>query len=370
VVDNDLFSTVGETSSSPVYTEPLAALCRPRDLDDFLGHESLKTNPIVRQILGGTLTTNLILWGPPGVGKTSFVRLLRERTTRHFVEFSASESKVSDFKKLISEAQRPGHPGFLLFVDEIHRLSKVQQDSLLQAVEDGRLMLVGTTTENPAYTLSRALLSRSIVVELRALKSSDLKDLLGKALRRYAGNRAVLDTLNHMQMDQSLEHIAHLSGGDARRALLILDCVLGLDAQLLTDVERLKVDLKTFLPQARFEALDDERHYRLISDYIKAMRASDEAKALDRLAKLLMAGEDPLFVSRRLLIFAAEDVGMASSHLQAYVVAVHQAVQAVGMPEARILLAAATLAASRARKSREAYDKIEEAWNNSERESF
>jgi putative ATPase len=151
---------------------------------------------------------------------------------------------------------------------------------------------------------------------------------------------------------------------------LILDCVLGLDAQLLTDVERLKVDLKTFLPQARFEALDDERHYRLISDYIKAMRASDEAKALDRLAKLLMAGEDPLFVSRRLLIFAAEDVGMASSHLQAYVVAVHQAVQAVGMPEARILLAAATLAASRARKSREAYDKIEEAWNNSERESF
>jgi len=353
----DLFSSLA--AEDILKNAPLAARCRPRSIADFLGQEAALANgkPLRRWLESGNLPS-MILTGPPGCGKTSFARLLGEQSGYRLEEMIATEHGVSDFKKLF-EAAKSGlfqaKEKILLFVDEVHRLSKTQQDVLLKGVEEGLVTFVGVTTENPQHSINSALLSRTHVVKFSGLSNAAIIEILERGLSRTQLSQEV----ELKDLHAVINKIAAASEGDARRALNILDSILKSDERILLSLDALEAFLKDVGGSIR--SMSDDLHYNLASVYIKAMRAGDEALAIQTVLKLLSHGEDPVFLARRLVIFSAEDVGLASPQLLTYVESVFSAVQKIGMPEARYLIVAATMASARAKKSREVAEKIMQA---------
>ncbi|MDI7275919.1 MAG: AAA family ATPase, partial [Anaerolineae bacterium] len=334
---------------------PLAARMRPRVLDELVGQEQI-VGPgrlLRRAIESDRLFSSIILWGPPGTGKTSLAMIIAERTQAHFEALSAVLSGVADLRRVVAEArERRGMYGqrTILLVDEIHRFNKAQQDALLPHVENGTVTLIGATTENPYFEVNSALLSRSRVFQLRPLDEKELCLLLRRALEdreRGYGERTIRLT------DEAMAHLAHIAGGDARVAYNALELAVestppSPDGTIVIDLE---VAQESIQRRAILYDRDGDAHYDTISAFIKSVRGSDPDAALYWLAKMIYAGEDPKFVMRRLLILAAEDIGLADPQAISVASACARALEWVGLPECQYHLAEATLYLATAPKS-------------------
>ena len=343
---------------------PLAAKLRPRILADIIGQSHLLNNGSVLQSLAHPSETNsvaqsVILWGPPGVGKTTIALAAAKESGRNFIELSAVSAGVKEIRDAVGEAisQRETYGrGSLVFIDEIHRFSKSQQDALLPAVENGTFVLVGATTENPSFAVNNALLSRCVILELQPLSEAELLEVLHRALASANGFDGMLTAT-----DESLAAIARVSGGDARRALVILEAAAAVSKA--RSAERLAEE--HVFEAANTAALQYDRnsdiHYDVISAFIKSIRGSDADAAIHYLARMLESGEDPRFVARRLMISAAEDIGLADPDALVLATAAAQSLALIGMPEARIALAEVTIYLSLAPKSNSAYNAINAA---------
>ena len=323
---------------------PLAARMRPRTLDDLIGHDQVKApgSPI-RQVLEDRRPLSIVLWGPPGTGKTTIASMVSDVTGWRFVEISAVSAGIKDVREAISGARdhlTRGH-GTVLFIDEVHRFNKAQQDALLPAVEAGWVTLIAATTENPSFSIISPLLSRSLLVRLQPLTDEQLTTVLERALTHEQGlpGRTVAT--------DAIEHIVRLAGGDARRALTYLEAAAG-----VSDGEISLQDAETAVDRSapRYDR-DGDQHYDVVSAFIKSVRGSDADAALHYLARMLEAGEDPRFIARRLMILASEDIGLADPTALTTAVAAAQTVQLIGMPEAQLTLAHATIALAVAPKS-------------------
>lgn len=326
-------------------SRPLAERMRPALLEDVVGQEHLiGAGKIIRQIIERKQPTSLILWGPPGSGKTTLARIIAEQTEAEFVELSAVTAGKADVVKVIERAQQNKRLGMqtILFVDEIHRFNKAQQDAFLPHVEDGTIILIGATTENPSFEVITPLLSRSRVLVLEPHSREDIVHIL-KRTKKHEGYS------DERLPDDSLELIAELSGGDARVALGNLELALQLTPGQITQ------DIVTSAAQKRVPGYDKngENHYNIISAFIKSMRGSDATAALYYLARMLQAGEDPKFVARRMVIFASEDIGLAAPAALNLAVATFQAVERIGMPECEYNLYHCATVLAKAPKSRE-----------------
>jgi putative ATPase len=382
----DLFHTADEPKEEAVSASaPLAARMRPRTLEEFIGQEHiLGPGKLLRRAIEADRLPSVILSGPPGTGKTTLAHVIADMTHAKFERLSGVESNVAEMRKVVASAQnrlRSAGRKTILFVDEIHHFNKAQQDILLPDVESGNLRLIGATTYNPFFYVNSALVSRSQVFQLEPLKVEQLEALIDRALadkERGLGNYKV-------QMDADARtHLAKLADGDARKCLNALEVgvlttppVAGID-----DPGRPKpTKSKTGMTDPGYSAdpvihftlavAEDsiqrkaivydkkgDAHYDTISAFIKSMRASDEKGAIYWLAKMLQAGEDFRFIARRIVIFASEDVGLADPEALPLAIATQQAVEFVGLPEARIPLAHATAYMCRAKKSREAYEAL------------
>ncbi len=340
---------------------PLAARMRPRDLSEIIGQEHiLAPGKLLRRAIEADRLPSVILSGPPGTGKTTLAQVIATMTQGRFERLSGVESNVADMRRVVAAAAnrlRASGQKTILFVDEIHHFNKAQQDILLPDVESGNLRLVGATTYNPFFYVNSALVSRSQVFRLEPLGVEHLEALIKRALadeERGLGRHSV-------RMDpEARRHLAELSDGDARK------CLNALEIGVLTTPPgpdgvipfTLAVAEETIQQKAIVYDRAGDAHYDTISAFIKSMRASDETGALYWLAKMLHAGEDFRFIARRIVIFASEDVGLAEVEALPLAVAAQQAVEFIGMPEARIPLAHATVYMCRARKSREAYEAL------------
>ncbi len=342
---------------------PLAARMRPRNFSEFAGQKHLVgEGRVVRRMIEDDRLHSMILWGPPGSGKTTLAQLISRITKSEFVELSAVSSGVRDLRSAADDAAHNlGATGIrtILFVDEIHRFSKSQQDALLPHVESGTLILIGATTENPSFEVVAPLLSRSRVYTLEALTDEDIEMIIDLALNdveRGLGSRRA--SLN----DDARSFLVRSSNGDARAALNALEIAVDStgaegDGRLIVDITTVEQALEK---RARYDRLGD-LHYDTISAFIKSVRASDPDAAIYYLARMIDAGEDPLFIARRLVILAAEDIGLANPNGLAVAIAAQQAVSFVGMPEGRIPLAEATIFLAAAPKSNSAYMAINRA---------
>ena len=343
---------------------PLASRMRPRTLEEVAGQEHIigKDKLLYRAIKVDKLGS-VIFYGPPGTGKTTLAKVIANTTSSRFQQINATVAGKKDMEEVVKEAQQ--HLGMygkktILFVDEIHRFNKGQQDYLLPFVEDGTLILIGATTENPYFEVNGALISRSIVFELKPLKKEDICKLLERAAtdteRGMGSYGAVLE-------DEAKEFLADISGGDARAALNALE--LGVLTTEKSEDGKIHIDLETASQciQKRVVRYDKtgDNHYDTISAFIKSMRGSDPDAAVFYLAKMLYAGEDIKFIARRIMICAAEDVGNADPQALQVAVAAAQAVERLGMPEARIPLAQAVTYVASAPKSNAAYLAVDEA---------
>lgn len=338
---------------------PLAVRMRPRSLDEVVGQESaLGAGSPLRSLLTADAeasVVSVILWGPPGTGKTTLASLLSSGIGRTFIELSAVTAGVKDVRTVIDQARdrlaMQGR-GTVLFVDEVHRFSKSQQDALLPAVENGWVTLIAATTENPSFSVIAPLMSRSVLVRLAPLTDAHIEELLQRAVTdpRGLGGAVALDP-------DALTHLVRTAAGDARRALTGLDAAASavLASSDVDDATEMRIRLTDAERAVQQAAIvydrDGDQHYDVISAFIKSVRGSDPDAALHYLARMLEAGEDPRFVARRLMILASEDIGMADSSVLQTAVAAAQAVALVGMPEASIILAHATVHASLAAKS-------------------
>ena len=334
---------------------PLADRLRPKSLGEFVGQRRalVKNGPLARLVTGDLTraVSSVILWGPPGSGKTTLARLISHTDSAKYVELSAVDSSVSQVRDVIQEAkslrdsfERPT----VLFLDEIHRFSKAQQDSLLGAVESGVLTLIAATTENPSFSVIKPLISRSLVIELEPHEKSDLVTILERAAKQeFAGL-----TLH----EGVIEYIASISLGDARRALSLFEaaCNRGGDEVSLDAVRETASFALAYDP-------DGDQHYDTISAFIKSVRGSDADSALHYLARMIVGGEDPRFIARRLMILASEDIGLADPQAMVVAEACAGVVERIGMPEGRIPLAQATIYLSLAPKSNRAYLAIDQA---------
>jgi putative ATPase len=350
--------------AEPRGAEPLAARMRPRDLDAFEGQAAaVGPGQPLRRMLERDELPSLILWGPPGSGKTTLATIIAHRTRRHFEQLSAVSSGVADVRRAIQQAQerrRASGRGTILFIDELHRFNRAQQDALLPYVEDGTVTLVGATTENPSFEVVAPLLSRARVIRLEPLGPAEIAAIARRALadaeHGLGGRSLAVD-------DDALGALAELAGGDARTALNVLELAANLAERDAAGVATLTPAL--LASAAQHPALHYDRagdaHFDTISAYIKSVRGSDADAALYWLARMLEAGEDPLFVARRAVVLAAEDIGLADPQALPLAVACQQAVHLLGMPEARLPLAETTIYLARAPKSNSAYRAYERA---------
>lgn len=342
-------------------TLPLAARLRPETLQDYVGQKHLiGEGRILRRLIEEDNISSMIFWGPPGVGKTTLARIIAEHTKARFVEFSAVTSGIKEIKEVMAEAEQNRKMGVrtLLFADEIHRFNKAQQDAFLPYVERGSIILVGATTENPSFEINSALLSRCKVFILKALGEQDLYELLKHALQSPKG-------LGNTQIkidDSHISAIARFANGDARTALNTLEMAvfngrMNEDAVLCVDDEILSQCMNR---RSLLYDKNGEEHYNLISALHKSMRNSDPDAAVYWMYRMLDGGEEPLYIARRLIRFASEDVGMADSGALPLAVAAYQACHFLGMPECDVHLAHAVVYLSMAPKSNSLYAACEE----------
>jgi putative ATPase len=360
----ELFKEDDVDSAAANKAAPLAARMRPRSLDEFVGQQHiLAPGKLLRRAIEADRLPSVILSGPPGTGKTTLAHIIADMTHAKFVRLSGVESNVAEMRRALAAATnriRTSGQKTILFIDEIHHFNKAQQDILLPDVESGNLRLIGATTYNPFFYVNSPLVSRSQVFQLQSLSVDELETLIDRALadkERGLGNYKV-------KIDKDAKtHLAKLSDGDARK------CLNALEIGVLTTPPDSKGVIHFTLAVAE-ESIQQkavvydragDAHYDTISAFIKSMRASDEKGAMYWLAKMLHAGEDFRFIARRIVIFASEDVGLADPEALPLAIATQQAVEFVGMPEAQIPLAHATAYMCRAKKSREALDKLVEA---------
>lgn len=343
--------------------KPLAYRMRPKNLDEFVGQEHIvgKDKLLYRTIQADRLSS-IILWGPPGCGKTSLAKVISETTKYKFTKINAVTSGVSDIKKAVEEADNPLlNPSgkCILFIDEIHRFNKLQQDALLPYVEDGTVILIGATTENPYFEVNKALISRSMVIKLEPLKKENIVQILKNAISSKDG----LGNYNIKISEDTIDTIAEISNGDVRTALngleiAVLTTKMGSDGVIEITDEIASQSMNT--KKAMFDKTGDS-HYDNISAMIKSMRGSDPDAAIFYLARALNAGEDPVFLARRITICASEDVGMANPNALVVATSAMEAVRMVGMPEARIILAEAATYVAISKKSNATYLSINRA---------
>ncbi len=343
--------------------KPLAYRVRPKSLEEFVGQEHVvgKDKLLYRTIKADRLSS-LILWGPPGCGKTSLAKVISETTKYKFTKLNAVTSGVGDIKKAIEEADNPLlNPSgkCILFIDEIHRFNKLQQDALLPYVEDGTVILIGATTENPYFEVNKALISRSMVIKLESLTKEDIFKVLKNAITNKEG----LGNYNLKISEETLMKIAEVSNGDVRTALNGLEVAVlttKMNADGIIEITDEIASQSLNKRKAMFDKTGDS-HYDNISAFIKSLRGSDADAAIFYLARALNAGEDPVFLARRLVISAAEDVGMANPQALVIATSAMQAVTMVGMPEARIILAEAAVYIATSKKSNASYKAINQA---------
>lgn len=345
----------------------MAARMRPRSLDEVIGQEKALLPGSPLQILAKNQSensshTSILLWGPPGTGKTSIAKAVASSSGRRFVELSAVSTGVKELRDVIEKArvdQELYGVTTIVFLDEIHRFSKAQQDALLPSVESGGILLIAATTENPSFAVIAPLLSRSLLVRLEPLSQEAISTLVQSALAEPRG----LDSKVGID-DAALSRIVEISGGDARRALTVLEAAASRVVELSDSTEPVisLEDVGASLESAlvRYDR-DGDQHYDTISAFIKSVRGSDADAAIHYLARMLEGGEDPRFIARRLILLASEDIGLADPTALSIAVAAHESVALIGMPEGRIPLAEATIYLALAPKSNSAYLAINQA---------
>lgn len=332
---------------------PLAEKMRPNKLDEVIGQSHLLAEgEILRQIVSRQEPVSLIFWGPPGTGKTTLARIIANELEADFIEISAVTAGKKDVLKVVEHAKQNWNLKVrtILFVDEIHRFNKAQQDAFLPHVESGLITLIGATTENPSFEVITPLLSRSRVLVLKPLSKEEIITVLKRALKVLKKSKSV--------SPKALDYLAELSGGDARVALGNLELALGLEDKVTPEVVKVAA-------QKRVPGYDKkgDMHYDVISAFIKSMRGSDVTATLYYLSRMIDAGEDPKFIARRMLIFASEDIGLAGNGALSLATACFQAVERVGMPESNYILYHTATALARSAKSREVTDLMGEAKN-------
>jgi len=369
---DDLFSSTATPESpgpraemdQPAHHRPLAARMRPRDLNEFVGQPHiLGPGQLLRRAIEADRIQSLIFYGPPGTGKTSLAQIIARQTKSKFERLSGVESNVADMRRVLASAanrlENTGQPT-ILFIDEIHRFNKAQQDVLLPDVESGVVRLIGATTHNPFFFVNSPLVSRSQIFELRSLTEEELFNLLQRAL---ADTERGLGFMKIHADETALRHLAKISDGDARKALNALEIAVLTTAPDETGIVR--IDLATAEQSIQKKAIvydgDGDAHYDTISAFIKSMRGSDPDAALYWLAKMIHAGEDPRFIARRIVIHAAEDVGLADPMALVLANAAFQAAEFIGWPEARIPIAEATIYIATAVKSNSTITAIDAA---------
>lgn len=342
---------------------PLAARMRPRNFDEYAGQEHLVgPGRALRKSIEADQIPSMVLWGPPGSGKTTLANLIATMTRSYFSPVSAVASGVADLRRIVKEARdRLGMQGqrTILFIDELHRFNKAQQDVILPHVENGTVVLIGATTENPSFEVNSPLLSRSRVFTLEPLSNEQITDIVRTALQ---DDERGLGSLSPQMDEETMAGLVEISNGDARTVLNALEM-----AVLATDPDEdgtRNISAQTIEDATQRSHLYDkagDQHYDTISAFIKSMRGSDPDAAIYYLARMIEAGEDPLFIARRLVILAAEDIGMADPRALTIAVAAQQAVHLIGMPEGRIVLAEATVYLATAPKSNASYMAINKA---------
>lgn len=342
---------------------PLAERMRPRSLEEFVGQAHiLGEGKLLRRAIEADRLSSLILWGPPGTGKTTLAKIIANTTGNHFTQLNAVTSGVADVRRVVDEAKdRLGMYGqrSILFIDEVHRFNKAQQDALLPSVEEGLVIFIGATTMNPMIECTPALVSRSLVFRLESLGEEALELIIYGAL---ADRERGLGDFNATLTDEALRHLLQKANGDARSVLNALELAVlttkAADGIRMISQEIIEDSIQQKM--LRYDANGDE-HYNVISAYIKSIRGSDADAAIYWLARMLYAGEDPRYIARRLLVSASEDIGLANPDALSMALAASSAVEYLGMPEARIPLAEATIYLARSPKSNSAYMAINKA---------
>ena len=353
--DSLLFPDVKESpQKNPQKGGPLAFLLSPKTMDDYVGQDHLlSAGKPIRLLLDQDRLLSMILWGPPGCGKTSLAKLMSVRTSAHFISINAVTAKIQEIKDAVKLAQSLTPKKTILFIDEIHRFSKIQQDALLPSVEDGTLTLIGATTENPFFSVIPPLVSRSRVYELFPLEFTHLKSLLEKGVHfiKSQGKELILTK-------EAKDLLISNSQGDARKLLTLLDWI---SAASIDKLYTVTPELILSITQTKGVSHNVDDHYDLISALIKSIRGSDIDASIYWLARLLKGGEDPLFIVRRLIILASEDIGMADKHALPLTTALLDAVKFIGMPEIQINFSHVVAYLAKAPKSNATYLAIKKA---------